>query len=139
FDVQPAGAGIEDGVAPSAAFVGIRNRQVERATPEGRRLVHRALPAVDHESGKSAAMHGGGLAVEERLRGGAGQLGRARSSSSALRKRAASPPVQARWSKVSDSGRIRRGSKPPTTGTIAWRPRPAATMATQGGSTTGVA
>ena len=64
---------------------------------------------------------------------------RARSSSIALRKRAASPPVQARWSKVSDSGMRRCASMPPITATTSWRSLPAPTIATHGGTTTGVA
>ena len=63
----------------------------------------------------------------------------ARSSIIARRKRAASPPVQARWSKVNDSGTTLCDSKPPITGVIWWRPRPAATIATVGGTTIGVA
>src|SRR5690606_16423795 len=67
------------------------------------------------------------------------QAGACRSSSRALRKRAASPPVQARWSKVSEIGITLCASKPPTTGRISKRALPAATMATHGGTTTGVA
>jgi len=47
----------------------------------------------------------------------AAQRARCRSSISALRNRAASPPVAARWSKVSDSGIIRCVAMPPSTGT----------------------
>ena len=57
----------------------------------------------------------------------------------ALRKRAASPPVTVRWSKVSDSGIMRCTSTPPSTGTTSWRSTPAATIDTQGGLMIGVA
>ncbi len=45
------------------------------------------------------------------------QFGKDKSSSIALRKRAASPPVAARWSKVTDSGMRRCTSIPPITAT----------------------
>jgi hypothetical protein len=55
------------------------------------------------------------------------------------RKRAASPPVQARWSKVSEIGMRRCTSMPPITATTSCESLPAATIATVGGTTTGVA
>jgi GGDEF domain-containing protein len=129
FDLQLARRVREVGVFRTALDVVLGLRQAERLAPEvhGGRMV--VGVAVDDETGESAAVRHGQLL----------QFAFARSSSIALRKRAASPPVQARWSKVSDSGMILCDSKPPITGVIWWRPLPAAMIATVGGTITGVA
>src|SRR6185503_12124425 len=57
----------------------------------------------------------------------------------ALRKRAASAPVATRWSKVSESGSVRRTAGAPLCATIRGRMVPAPTMATCGGTTTRLA
>src|SRR5690606_29710813 len=82
---------------------------------------------------------GGRQAALLRFLRGCRQFGSDRSSSSALRKRAASPPVAARWSKVSEIGIRRCTSMPPITATTSWLSLPAPTIATHGGTTTGVA
>ena len=50
-----------------------------------------------------------------------------------MRNRAASPPVQARWSKVSEIGMRRCTSMPPITASTSWESLPAPTIATHGG------
>src|SRR5215510_14997196 len=57
----------------------------------------------------------------------------------AFKKRAASSPVATRWSKVSDSGSVRRTAGAPLCATIRGRMVPAPTMATCGGTTTRLA
>src|SRR5690606_4003837 len=108
----------------------VGHRHAQRVAPERRGRVEVVDVAVDDESCEAAAVCHGGLLD---------QLGSDRSSSSALRKRAASPPVAARWSKVSEIGMRRCTSMPPITATTSLDSLPAPMMATVGGTTTGVA
>src|SRR5690606_15795342 len=135
FDVQVSRRVAEPLVLGAVqAGVLVDHRRPQRASPERGRRVEVVDVAVDDEACEAAAVCHGYAPVEKR-----GQLGSERSSSSALRKRAASPPVAARWSKVSEIGMRRCTSMPPITATTSLDSLPAPTMATVGGTTTGVA
>src|SRR6266436_10014847 len=72
----------------------------------------------------------------EKRHSGPAHSGRSSSSIAAFRKRAASPPVTARWSKVSDSGRRRWATSLPSATTARGAMRPAPRIATCGGTMT---
>src|SRR5678815_3743368 len=116
----------------AAAVAGIRigDGKAQRAAPERGGGIEVIDLAIDDESGESAAVAHGPLPL---LHGLSRYCGRARSSSSVFRNRAASPPVAARWSKVSEIGMRRCTSIPPITATTSKLSLPAPMMATVGG------